>query len=457
MSWKGIVVLLVLVAGLGAYLLLQKSGGPAGQKPKGEVEYLLSVPLEKVSAIRVEFLDTTYLARRDGLEWFMEEAFKGNRADSTILNHLVYVLDKAPVMSRITTDSLDLKMVALDPPVLVIVVYVKDGDSTRLSFGALNPTTDNIYVRRNDEEKVLLTNKIIGPMLAVGGFLLRAKGLYRFNPYEVKRIRFDNGGRTVFLATRSGEFDQWWIDGPKAPEPGDKRKILRLLKDLYNGQVRGFIPGDEVSRRETTLDQPQRTLVLTGEKGDSEVILIGDVYEPKAYFRWASSTLFPDQYLLVDSRLRDELNKFDPDSLKSLQIADFQSTEVDRIEINSPLDSLVVVAQSDTLWKIVFPQEARCKLWEVETLLAQADTMSADGLAGPGSDRGYTHPQLRFVLKSGDRGICDIVFGNFTGQDQVFVRDNLRGLDFVAKSRIVQLMSVSFRDLADIPVRHIVR
>ncbi|HLA38932.1 MAG TPA: DUF4340 domain-containing protein, partial [Candidatus Glassbacteria bacterium] len=391
MGWKGITILLVLVLALGAYLLLQKNEEPAVKPAQSNAEYLLNCPLEDASVMRIVFSDTSYLARRQGLDWYMEEAFRGYRADSTILNHLFRVLNKAPVVSRIATDSLDLAMVSLEPPVLQIVVYCAGGDSTRLHFGALNPTTENIYVRRNNEEKVLLTGKVVGPMLGVNGFLLRAKGLFRFNPYDVAKVRYENSGRIVFSATRSGDDDQWWIDSGKQRLLGDKVNFLRLVKDLYNGQVREFVPAAEATLRETTLASPQRKLVLTDEKGDSDVVLLGDVFKQAAYYRWAGSTLFPDEYLLVDSRLREKMDAFAVDSLKSMRITDFQSGDVNRIEIVSPIDSLVLTADSDTLWRLVYPQQARCKLWQVERILAHLDTLNASAMASP-AEYGDDHP-----------------------------------------------------------------
>ena len=58
--------------------------------------------------------------------------------------------------------SLDLAAVKLDKPVLVFTAYTSIRDSTRLEFGTLNPTTDNIYVHRVGEGRVVLANKLLG-------------------------------------------------------------------------------------------------------------------------------------------------------------------------------------------------------------------------------------------------------------------------------------------------------
>ena len=457
MNWKVILILLLICSGLGIYLFKIDWGREPAKKTE-ERDHLLNCALDQIASARITLFDTTYSIRRKSYEWEFVSPYAGELADSIAVNHLLSSLIKIFALSKLPADSLDMAMVHLKNPVMEIEVQTVAGDSTSLRFGALNPTTDNIYVHRDAEKAVMLISKEIGPMLGLNSFMLRGKGLTVIQPLDITEIRYAGRDIKEFQAARSPGDGVWWMTGGKEKIRADKRKIIRIMRDLYENQVRSFESAGVEESSRTGLDNPQRRLLIKAQNGDSVFVALGNAVDQAAYLRWSYSSLYPNDLVLTDSRLLNHLDtNFELDWMVDLRMADFDETRINRIELSTPLDSIVIVADNDTLWRLVRPKEARCKLPQVERLIAHADTMAASKLLPQGPGRGFEHPQLSLILKDGDKVLFGLLFGDYGGDKQIYVRDLVRQQDFLAPAKEAEDFEYSADDLADIPLSHVVQ
>ena len=133
MKWKTMLALLLLCLGLGSYLFLESKRKPAVTEAKRN--YLLTVDLDNIKAVRASLFDTTFLIEKRFAEWVMREPHGGQLADSLLLNHILRVLNKTATFGNVPADSIDLGLTRLDPPAVSFTVYTTDGDSTFLGFG----------------------------------------------------------------------------------------------------------------------------------------------------------------------------------------------------------------------------------------------------------------------------------------------------------------------------------
>jgi hypothetical protein len=455
MNFKAILVLLMITLGLGAVLYFQRDADEANSQDKPKIEMILPYSYGDVERVTVVYQDTTYVVVRDGLEWDMELPDKGWGADSLVINHLLRTLCEAPFVSSIPFEELDPVAVKLDKPVLVFTAYVSGQDSTRLEFGTLNPTTDNIYILRREEGRVVLANKLLGPMMTVNGFLVRGKSLTGIRPYQAVGIEMESRGRKVFSASRDSVEGNWWIGQRSGNLLANKRKLNVRLGELYNDQIREFYRTGDYPLSETGLNAPLRKMRITAGNGETSVITLGKRDIEENYLRWATSSIYPDHILLIDEWLIERFDLFIADSMENRELVSFYPSDVDFISVASPLDSLVMTATDDTLWTIVTPQQAKAKYLIVDKLLTHMDTVKAIRVLPEGSGRGFESPQARLVLKQGDNLLADLVVGDYVGAN-VFIRDRARNLDFLVSSREVTPLNASFKDVADISVRHVV-
>lgn len=456
MSWKTMLVLLLLCAGLGLYLLSEN----LFVQPEATDEkknFLLPFELEEVLGMKVVDSDTSYVIRRQGNDWMIVEPTSGLHADTLVINHVLRVLRKIIVVQRIPLDSINLVQVNLDKPVLDFTLQFARGDSGRVRFGALNPATENIYVRRNEEDQVLLIPRDYGPMLMIDGFMIKSKGLYSGNPYRVRRIRYSAPGMKDVVAEREHDTGDWWLRQPGGDILADKRMIVDMLHFLRSGFVRQFHSSTAAPETETGLKTPFRKLQIEGVDQEEVIVTIGNIEKESGFMRWASSSIYTGQLLLIDSSMVSFLDYFKAENLRNLQIAMFDPGLVDRIELISPIGPLVITAESDTLWQIVEPGRSGCMLWQIERLLMHADTMGANRILPQAQGRGFDHPQLTVIFSGRGKVLANVVVGDYVGESEIYMRDQLRDLDFIAPASQITRLSYTFKDLADIPVKHVVR
>jgi hypothetical protein len=456
MNWKIIGALFVVVLGLGAFLLIEIKQEKKAEPKRKEQERLLAFDKDRVSEFKIQIFDTTYVVSRRNSEWVMQEPLKGSLADSLLVNHLLRIVQRIGIGQKIPADSIDLSQVYLDPPVLSFKVFFDYGDSAWVDFGMLNNTTSNIYCRRNAEDKVLLIPGFIGPMLSVNSMMIRTKQLMAVHPMRARSVRYAFAPGQEVVAVHDTSTGQWWIETGKGRRLADKLQIMNVLSRLYENQVREFQPSDAVELSRAGLKQPLRTLTVEELDGSRNTVSFGRPQENRQYLLWASSSLYPDNLVLVDSFLVSYLDRLNPGNLVNKRMTFLDIYQVNRIQLLYPTGPVELVEQNDTTWKIVQPKESPCRLTQVDRILTQVDTMSAVEVLGPGGNRGFDRPQLTLVLSSGDKVLGRFIVGDYVGSN-LYLRDDIRGLDFIAPVRDLERLSYSFKDLADIPVQHVVQ
>jgi hypothetical protein len=456
MNWKIILVMLVVCLGLGTYVYLEMAPDSSRiPRRKQEVEYLMSFDQDRVDRLKIVFLDTLYEVKRRGSQWEMLRPLAGTFADSGVVNHLCRTMTRIPVFRSIPIDSVNLAQLYLEDPAISFTFYFDGGDSSKVGFGLLNPTTQNIYVRKDRLDRVLLIGKEVGPMLYVGFDLLRSKQLISLSPYRVKHIGLGSRQGWESILDRDSETGVWSVRRGKTSARADKRRILNLLFTLYTNPVREFLEQDATDIVRTGLTRPVRRLLVVGEQNDSMTVSIGDPQRGREYLRWASSSIYPENLLLVDFNLVELLDELKLESIRDLHITDFDRSGLSRIELAYATETIVLAADNDTLWGIVEPEESPCRLWQVERLLTHCDTMQAHKIIPPGRGQGFDRPQLRISISADSEEVVSLLVGDYKG-DSLYMRDQLRGIDFLAPSHELERLTYSLEDLADVAVQHVV-
>jgi len=456
MNWKIISALLVVCLGLGIYVYLETNADSSDPVRKTEIERIISFEPEQVERLKISFLDSIYQVRRRGKEWVMEQPFAGTLADSAMVNHLLGTLVKVPVIHSLPVDSVNLAQLYLDDPAVLFTLYFAGGDSSSVGFGVLNPTTDNIYARRDHQDRVLMTGKEIGPMLYVGSMLMRSKQLVSISPYRVKQIRLTARQGWESVLERDPATGEWSVRGAKISPRADKRLILDLMSTLYGAQVREFLEADAVNDARSGLNRPVRRLVVLGDQGDSVTVSIGRARRGSEYLLCARSSIYPENLLLVDSSLVGMLDVLRPERITDLRVNHIDRSGLDRVELVYSRETIVLEADNDTLWRLVQPKVSPCKLWQVERLLTHVDTMQALRILRPGRGRGFDRPQFEMTASRGADKVIRLLVGDYKGGDSLYLRNELSGMDYLVHSKEMEKLSYTFEDFADVPIKQTV-
>ncbi len=456
MNWKILLVILLLMTGVGAYLARQMGVFKKEEPQPRQIEKLLTFDLESLDQAKISFMDTTYQLERHFDEWRIVAPYPGEQADTLTVNNILRVLTKISVIRKIPLDSISLAQVNLDNPVLSFELSFKDGSTQGVSFGALNPTTDNIYVKKTTADSVLMVSKILGSSLAVNGRMIRSKQLINLPVLRVSSLELEREGRSDRFGVDK-QSGRWNVLEGSGTHPVNKLVILTVLERLHMGQVREFHAPDEAVAAVTGLDRPVRRLTVEDLDGKRNEVRLGRPVAGREYLLWASSSIYPNELLLVDSLLLGQLERLRPERIPYVRLVHLDIHSVDRMHLQYRAGELELKADSDTLWRILQPREQKARLWQVERILAEVDTMNAlTVLPTQTTGRGFEDPQLELSLYKGDSLLGHYLVGDYAGMD-IYFRDILLGTDYTIPPRTLERLSWTFEDLADVPVRHVVQ
>jgi len=166
MSWRGTLVLALIIAVIGAYLWFEETPAPQRDAPQtllGEprrldptkaVRHLLDFAPADAVAVRLEHDGHTRETTRTEGRW-------PGTADAAI-NDFLKNLTELGVLAEIPAAPADLKDYGLQPPRSVVAVQ-RRGDAAPLilEIGDHNPPTTGVYVRIGKDGPVLLAGALV--------------------------------------------------------------------------------------------------------------------------------------------------------------------------------------------------------------------------------------------------------------------------------------------------------
>jgi len=154
MKLRGTLILVAILALLGAYVYFFELRKPPAEKPSSTV-IVLNIPAEDVTGIEVKSEDgESVIAREPGGEWRVLKP-EEKEADQTRVNQVLKRLGPLKA-TRVLTDSVDLAAFGLSEPRARITLKLRDGSERRLLVGEKNPAGTAYYVQVEGQKEVYL-------------------------------------------------------------------------------------------------------------------------------------------------------------------------------------------------------------------------------------------------------------------------------------------------------------
>jgi len=229
-SWRRILLLLVLVAGLGTYLWVYEV--PKARE-EGKKAKLLGVDKDAITGIDLVFPDREIELKKGDQGWRIVKPVDAP-ADDPAVKGVVNTLADAEVQRTLDEAPQDLAAFGLDKPNPLVKITVKSGaEPPPIAVGKNTAIGGKSYVRKGDEPKLYLTTSSLQYGLNKQAKDLRDKQLVTFQDDDVQRVDIASGGQTTTLA-RKGK-DAWVVqpgdqpaDGQSSPVPMLPGRCVRL-------------------------------------------------------------------------------------------------------------------------------------------------------------------------------------------------------------------------------------
>ncbi len=323
MRFRTTLVLLLILAGLGAYLYWMEF--PRQQK-EAEAKKLFAIKPDEIVEVRLRFQDRNILLRKTGEVWRLVEPLEAP-ADEITVKNLLNTIAECEVKREIE-EATDLKQFGLDPPFVTLELKLKDRELPAVAVGKNTPVGFSAYIQRLDDKKVRLTTSAFRAGLDKQVKDVRDKAILNFTDEDVQRFSLVRSDGTISLSRKDG---QWVIEQP-GNYPADGPTVRSFLSTLRTMRAIDFPNDNPTDLSPYGLDAPRLRVVLFLGKDQAEKhVLIGGENPEKKSEIYVQTSGVPTIYTVSDWVWRD-LNKNLTDFRDKLVLA-YNADQVRTVEI----------------------------------------------------------------------------------------------------------------------------
>lgn len=274
---KEYVLLLLVIIGIGLYLMLRPSDGVQYELPE-----LAALNTRNVDTVRISSANSSLSLRRSNETWKIAD--KGYEADGDRVQELLDQVADLDI-SALVSQSGDYTRYHLDPERRIRVEARGDGETLReLILGKSAGEVANTYIKLPGDENIYMAESDLRGSFDVTTGDLRDKTVFRVARDAVRSVRLSsvNGSRRI----RRAEAEESGTNGTDASawtdRQGDRvgsKKVQKLLRSLETVTCREYT--ESLSRNgtgyriEVTTDSTHR-LRLFEPEGDSATAYEGE-------------------------------------------------------------------------------------------------------------------------------------------------------------------------------------
>jgi hypothetical protein len=441
--WPTFVMALVL-AGLGLYLY-------AIEFPQKESHERQDIADKKVLLFDQETLSGLTIktdrhelvfARTPEGSWVLTVPLR-TQADQREVQSLIRALITGTVTRVVEDHPTNLIPFGLDNPVTTITVAAGAAQET-FSIGDSGPLSSTLYVLRDSDRKVLLTN--LAPKDFVNKTLMtfRRKDLFRVAQGDVDRIRLTYPTTEIVLYQgQEKPKSKWKLRYPIEAE-ADQTEVRALLFKLEDVRALGIVdPGPEHDALAKTLTVPKVKVAIHTADGDQTVKL----YQPDQASGEAIAETSPEGplYRINPTVIRDLTKEVFTFQDKRLLGIDY--TDIAMLSVKTPTEEYVLISQQNE-WILEDMPTEKLDQQATDLFVSRVANVPAEERvikqAGPLAPYGLVTPAAEFIATGRD--------GKIAGK--LSIGSHANGLAYAMGLRIQGIFHIRADLLTQIPIKN---
>ncbi len=395
---KSLLVLVVVLAGLGAYIYFVESKKPQGEKttlgPK-----VFTVKADAIDEITVKSAsgDKTTLRKTNGA-WQITNPVNVP-ADEAEVSGIVTGLVTVDIVRTLDENPGDLKQFGLAEP-RVDITFKAAGSARpqQLLIGDKTATSGDLYARLPSQKKMFLIAGSFDASFNRGTFDLRQKAVLAFERDKVDHLTVQSPGAAVELSRASGE---WKMDKPFRA-PADYGTVEGLIGRVQSAQMKSIAAPDAGDLKPYGLDKPdvsitfglgssQATLML-GKKTETGTVYAKDASRPMVF--------------TVDASLVEDAKK-PADDLRRKDVFEFRAFNATAVQITRGKETLAFekttgqARDAGEKWRETKPAVKDLDPAAFDTFLTKLSNQRAQSFvaAGPKAKTGLESPVMVVVVR----------------------------------------------------------
>jgi len=441
--WPTLVMALVL-AGLGLYLytieLPQKESHDRQDIADKKV---LLFDQQALSGLTVKTdRHELVFARTPEKGWVMTAPLKTD-ADQRELQNLIRALVTGAVTRIVENRPTNLTPYGLDDPITTITIMA-DGAQETLSIGDSGPLSSTLYVLRESDRKVLLTN--LAPKDFVNKTLLtfRRKDLLHLSQGDVEQIRLTYPATEIALyQTQEKPKSKWKLRYPIEAE-ADQTEVRTLLFRLEDLKALGIIdPGPERDALANILTTPKVKVAIHTADGDQTVKLYQP--DPASGEAFAETSPTGPLYRINPTAIKDLTKELFAFQDKRLLGIDY--TDIAMLSVKTATEHYVLINQQKE-WVLEDRPTEPLDQQATDLFVSRVANVPAEERvikqAGPLAPYGLVTPAAEFIATGRD--------GKIAGK--LSIGSHANGLAYAMGQRIPGIFQVRADLLTQVPTKN---
>lgn len=440
--WPTLVMALVL-AGLGLYLyVIELPQKESHERQDIADKKVLLFDQDTLSGLTIKTDQQELVFVRTLDKGWVLTAPLSTEADQREVQSLIRALVTGTVTRFVEERPTNLSPYGLDNPVTTITVAAGAARET-FSIGDSGPLTSTLYVLRESDRKVLLTN--LAPKDFVNKTLMtfRRKDLLRLSPGDIDRIRLTYPTTEIVLYQgQEKPKSKWKIRYPIEAE-ADQTEARALLFRLEDLKALGIIdPGPERDALAKTLTVPNVKVTIHTADGDQTVKLYQP--DPASGEAFAETSSTGPLYRINPTAIRDLTKELFSFQDKRLLGIDF--TDIAILSVKTATEQYVLINQQNE-WVLEDQPAERLDQQAIDLFVSRVANVPAEERivkqAGPLAPYGLVTPAAEFIATGRD--------GKIAGK--LSIGSHANGLAYAMGQRIPGVFQIRADLLTQIPVK----
>jgi Domain of unknown function (DUF4340) len=438
--WPTAVMALVFSA-LGLYLYLVEFPAKESQEREAATKQKL-LPLDEQAITSLTFkTDREELAfeRTPDKGWLLVKPIR-TETDTREISSLIRALALGSVHRVVETSPTSLAPFGLDTPVTTLQIQAGSGSETLL-IGDTGPLSSTLYVLRNSDHALLLTDLAPKDFVNKSLMTFRRKDILHVTSGSIDRIRLTYPTTEMVLYRISDKpKPKWKIRYPVEAE-ADINAVRMLLFRLEDLKAMGIVdPGPARDTLARTLKQPKVKITVHGPDSDQTVKL----YQPNPSSGEAIAETTPDAPLYrVNPTFVKEFTK-DLYALQDKRLLGAEEQDIALLNVNTRSERYTLINQNGE-WVLEDRPTEKLNQQTVNLFVSRVATVPAEERvlkqAGPLAPYGLVNPVAEFVATGRD--------GKVTGK--LLIGDQANGLAFATGHRLQGIYQIRADLLKQIP------
>src|SRR5438034_4425061 len=319
---RSLIALVVVAAGLGAYLYFVEAKKEPGSDKKLE-KVFTGVAADKIDqlTIKPESGDRTTVQKQSG-SWQLTQPVTA-KADEAEVSGITSGLSSLEVQRVVDEKPADLKEYGLAPP-RIEVSFKAGGQSRALQIGQKTPTGTDLYAKVPDNPRVFLISSYLDSTFNRSTFDLRDKSILRVERDKVDSLEITTPDHELKFAKNGPE---WKIASPTAAR-ADFSAVEGLVGRLNTAQMKALTAQNATDLKEYGLDKPDVVVKIGAGSAQASLAIGKSAGEGVVYAKDMSRPMV----FTIESALADELKK-GVDDYRLKDLFDARSFNTTRVQV----------------------------------------------------------------------------------------------------------------------------